>query len=445
MKNIRYYAFWTLDFLKGSPFRKHYNEIQTIFNGDNVAEELQQKLLSNILEYAIKNTEYYSKHTPESVENFPVLTKFDITSNMDSIFSEEYKNKKESLRTMFTSGSTGTPFKIYQDPDKILRHKADLLFFYKIGGYSIGDRVYYMRVWTKLNKKSKMNLFKENYKMLDTSNLDKLGAKSFVEDMTSGRNKKVILAYTSSFVALMEFLETGNIVDWNIKTIFTQAEELPLKVKKEMQEMFKCPVIARYSNQENGILSQQPSSGENYYELNNASYFIEFLKLDSNEPANEMEEARIIVTDLFNKAVPMIRYDTGDVGMYSYVVSKTGFKQKVLHSIKGRMNDYMYTNEMKKISPAMISPLMLEHDCIKQYQLIQEDYDKVILKIVCHDNQGVTGIKKPITEGIKQIFGKDTDLIINTLENIPIEATGKRKFIISKIKESKSNNISQNI
>lgn len=442
MKNIRYYAFWTMDFFKGSPFRKHYNEIQSIFNGDNGSEEVQQKLLLNLMEYATKNTRYYKKYISESIENFPVLSKFDIISNMDNIFSEEYKNKKETLRTMFTSGSTGTPFKIYQDSDKVVRHKADLLFFYKVGGYSIGDRVYYMRVWTKSNKKSKMNLLKENYKMFDTSNLDNLGANNFVKDMTSDRNKKVILAYASSFIALMEFLEKGGKVDWNIKAIFTQAEELPVKVKKEMQEMFNCPVIARYSNQENGILSQQPSSGENYYELNTASYFIEFLKLDSDEPANEMEEARIVITDLFNKAVPMIRYDTGDVGVYSYVVSKTGNKQKVLHSIKGRINDYMYTNQMEKICPAMISPLMSEYDCIKQYQLIQEDYDEVTLKIVYRDNQENINIQEPIVKGIKQIFGTDTKLTIKTLDSIPIEATGKRRYIISKIDENKSNNIS---
>ena len=436
MKNMRYYAFWLLDSLKGSPFRKEYNEIRDIFKKDITAKKIQEDLLTNILEYAVNHTAYFSKYSPSTLENFPVMNKFDIISHMDTLFSEEYKDQKHTLREMFTSGSTGTPFKIYQSPDKVLRHKADLLYFYHIGGYSIGDRMYYMRVWTRSNKKSKKELWIENYKMFDTSNLDSLGANNFIKSMTSDKRRKVILTYVSSFIAFLEYLDPESKIDWNIKSIFTQAEELPVKVKRKMEKMFSCPVIGRYSNQENGILAQQPPTGENYYELNEASYFIEFLKLDSDTEADEMEEARIVVTDLFNRAVPMIRYDTGDVGVYKYIVSKAGKKQKILQSIKGRMNDYMYTNQMQKICPALISPLMSGYSNIKQFQLIQEDYDKVTLKIVYKHKQENTKIEEQLTEKIKQIFGKDTRLTILVLENIPIEITGKRKYIISNINKS---------
>lgn len=435
MKNIRYYAFWILDFLKGSPFRKHYKEIQKIFYGTNGAKELQQTLLSNILHYATLHTDYYKDVNPEVLNNFPVITKSDIITYMEAMFSKEYKTKREALKIMCTSGSSGTPFKIYQDANKVLRNKADLVFFYNIGGYYIGDRMYYMRIWTEMNKKSKIQLYRDNFRMLDASYLDILGSNKFIKTINSYKKEKVILGYASSFTALMNHLEYENIEDWKIKSIFTQAEELPIKVKRKMRDMFKCPVMSRYSNQENGIIAQQPRTGEDYFELNTGSYFVEFLKLNSDEPADEMEEARIVITDLFNRAIPMIRYDTEDIGIYSYITDKNGRKQKVLNKIIGRRSDYLYSNKKEKLAPQTFSVLMWKYNCIKQYQLIQEDYDIITLKLVYKENKRENNIEEQLIESIKQLFGDRTKINIQNVENIPIAASGKRKYIMSMIDE----------
>lgn len=433
MKNIRYYAFWIVDFLKGSPIRKHYKEIQGSFNAVEGSEELKEELLSLMLHYAVEHTAFYKAFNPKDIKDFPVISKSNIIQNMDAMFSDEFKSKKQKLKTMSTSGSSGTPFKIYQDPGKVRRNKADLVFFYRIGGYDVGDRMYYMRIWTDINRKSKLKLYKENFRMLDTSNLDVIGASNFKKAMSSYKREKVLLAYASSFIALMNHLEKEGKRDWGVKSIFTQAEELPLKVKRKMEIEFGCPVMSRYSNQENGMLGQQPSTGESYFRLNTGSYFIEFLKLDADVPAEEMEEARIVVTDLFNKAVPMIRYDTGDVGVYRYVEVASGKKQKVLETIKGRKNDYLYSNKKQKLAPQSFSVMMWKYNCIKQYQLIQEDYDEIILKIVYKEDGKEADVEEQLTKDIKQLFGKETKLVIQNLESIPIEKSGKRKYIISKL------------
>lgn len=433
MKNIRYYVFWTLDYLRGSPVRKYYKEIQTIFNGEEGAEELQQKLLFKILNYAVTHSEFYSAYDPTDLESFPITNKATVINNMDAIFSQEYKQKKEMLKTMSTSGSTGSPFKIYQCPDKVLRNKADLLFFYKIGGYNAGDRLYYMRIWTEMNKRSRKRLVEENFRMFNTSNLDKEGAISFVKTMTSDKSQKVLLGFPSSFSALMEYIQEGNTIDWNIKTILTQAEALPNATKRKMQEVFNCPVVAIYSNQENGVLAQQPVTGENYFELNTGSYYLEFLKLNSNEAADQMEEARIVVTDLFNKAVPIIRYDTEDIGMFNYYTDSNGKQRKVLNKIVGRRADYLYSNQGERLSPYILITMMWKYNGIKQCQIIQEDYDEVVLKVVYRDKNRQETIESELGEELKGVFGNGTKVRFKEVEYIPQEISGKRKYIISKI------------
>jgi len=90
----------------------------------------------------------------------------------------------------------------------VLRNTTDVLFLYNKGNYNIGDRMYHMRIWTDLNRKTKTTLLKENFRMFDTSNLDKLGAKNFIKTMTSDKGKKFILGFPSSFAGLMDHIET---------------------------------------------------------------------------------------------------------------------------------------------------------------------------------------------------------------------------------------------
>lgn len=433
MKNIRYYIFWTLDFLNGSPVYKSFKEIETVFYNKKGEMEIQQKNLSTILEYAVSHTKYYSSCDFHILTSFPVISKLDIIYNLDDMFSKEYIDKKKELKTMTTSGSTGMPLKVYQDPDKVRRNKADVLFFFKIGGYNVGDRMYYMRIWNKMNKKSKLESIKENFRMFNTSNLNTTGARNFINTMVYDKNSKVILAYASSFTALIDNLENERISNWNVKSIFTGSEELPSKVKKRIENLFNCPVMSRYSNQENGMIGQQPITGEDYFELNDASYYIEFLKLNLDVPAEEMEEARIVVTDLFNKAMPIIRYDTGDIGTYSYKKNAMGHTDRVLHCIKGRKNDYLYSNQKQKLAPQSFSVLMWEYSCFKQYQLIQDDYDRVTLKLVYRENANKIDVEEKLKKDLIKIFGETTQVKIIELEDIPISESGKRKYIISKI------------
>ena len=430
MKNIRYYIFWTLDFLKGSPIRKHYTEIANVFFNKPSSQGMKELRLSNILQYSVSSTNFYKNFDAKSLKAFPIIAKRDIVANLDAMFSREFIKQKETLKTMITSGSTGTPLKMYQNKDKVRRNHADLLFFYKIGNYNIGDRFYAMRVWNNLSKKSKRVQITQNLRMFDISNLDVDGAAAFVNTMVRDTNPKVLLTYASSFNNLMLHIESIQ-HDWNIKAIFTNAEELLSKTKQKMLKVFGCPVISRYSNQENGMLAQQPMSGEDYFMLNEASYYFEFLKLDSDEEAGEDEMARIVITDLFNKAIPIIRYDTGDIGTYKF--KENG--NRIISELIGRKTDFLLNSNGKILSPHIVTMLIWEFNDISQFQFIQESLTEFTLKIVYLDARDHVSNVKRITERLKDIFGDAIRIEIIKTDNIPLEQSGKRKYVISKLKQ----------
>lgn len=430
MKNIRYYLFWGIDLLTGSKKRKHYNEIKKTYHQKDDYQQIVEKRISDILSYAREKTLFYKKIKSNNIKDFPVINKQIVNADYDSFFSEEFVNQKKKLRMMTTSGSTGATFKIFQNPEKVLRNKMDILFFYSIAGYHIGDRMYSLRIWTNINRKSWWTLFRENFRMFDTSNLSKGGILQLEEIVKKDKNAVVLSGYASSFTELVYNMNAKSKEEgtkWNVKSVISMAEELLLHTKRELINIFKCPVVSRYSNQEMGMLAQQPASGEDYFLTNEASYHFEFLKLDSNKPAEEDELSRIVITDLFNKAVPLIRYETGDLCTYGV---KNG--RKYIKTIQGRANDLLKNNSGELLPPYLIIYTLWHFKNIVQFQLIQESSTFVRLRLV-HKIENKEEIFKQIESKLTDVFGNQTTIKIEEVDEIPVEATGKRKFIISKI------------
>ncbi|MDO4229000.1 MAG: hypothetical protein Q4C98_04235, partial [Capnocytophaga sp.] len=430
MKNVRYYIFWGIDFLKGSKKRKYYKEIEQVYYQKKDYEAIKAKRLNEILSYACQKTSFYKNFDSKNIKSFPVINKKTINADYDSFFSEDYVNEKEKLRVMTTSGSTGITFRIYQNPEKVLRNKMDILFFYDIADYNIGDRMYSLRIWTNINRKSKSKLFLENFRMFDTSNIDQKGMLLFEQTMKQDTGSKVLSGYASSFTGFLNTMSDKQKEDcknWNVKSIISMAEELPLHTKKELKEIFKCPVVSRYSNQEMGMFAQQPASGEDYFLTNEASYHFEFLKIDSDEDAKEGELARVVITDLFNKAVPLIRYDTGDLCTFGIKDNR-----KYIQTIQGRANDLLKNNNGELLPPYLIIYALWHFKNIIQFQLIQESLNSVSLKLV-HTFENKEEIFRQIEEKLKDVFGTQTTIKIEEVSEIPIEKTGKRRYIISKV------------
>ena len=134
MKNIREIVYWALDLLHGSPVKKKMNVIGELRKkGYDNADEL-----TAILRYAIDRVPYYKNIKVPVLSDFPVVSKEVMKTAYDSFRSEEYPND-DNLTKVFTSGSSGTPFKAYQTKEKDDFHKAALILKNREIGWNLGD------------------------------------------------------------------------------------------------------------------------------------------------------------------------------------------------------------------------------------------------------------------------------------------------------------------
>ncbi len=197
------------------------------------------------------------------------------------------------------------------------------------------------------------------------------------------------------------------------------------------EHYFGVPVVSRYFNVENGILAQKnAASGE--YQINWASYLLEILDMHTNAPVKPGVFGRIVITDLYNYCMPMIRYDTGDIGQLS-ISHKNGAKHRILERVEGRKMDMIYKTNGEMTSPFMVYHI-LKYPHIRQYQFIQENKTQYKLKLnVLPEFRSADNI---VTE-FKKHLGSDAEISLDYVDDIPLLSSGKRKFVINKFRGGK--------
>lgn len=112
--NIRKSAFFLLDAMRGGKVKKHLKDIDQI-NSDKTGE-LQNQYLNRIMQYACENIPFYKGIDSGNIKNFPVMDKSIYNKNKSAVINPQYDLSK--LHFTSTSGSSGVPFKTYQDANK---------------------------------------------------------------------------------------------------------------------------------------------------------------------------------------------------------------------------------------------------------------------------------------------------------------------------------------
>lgn len=423
--NLRNILFWKYDKLTGKLIGKHYQQIFEFFeSSEEDRHKIQSELLENLLNYVKKNVVNYSSQSFIELKEFPVVDKNIIRNNSKNFISKQFSIDK--LTPIVTSGSTGTPFRIYQNIDKRKRNSADTIYFAAMTGYEVGQRVIYMKIWAKQKMKSPVYYYMQNVIPVDVIKLSDEQLEKLMKRISGTKQSYNIVAYSSALERLYNYLQKNynGRLDINMNSLISTSESLTDEVKFGFEKYFGKQVYSRYSNLENGIIAQQTKGSPQKFLINSASYIVEILKINSNEQAKEGELGRIVVTDLFNYAQPMIRYDTGDIG--SKYVDENGYEY--LSKIEGRKLDLLYDTKGELVSSYIVYKNMWQYTEINQYQLIQDGKKEYIFKI---NHDGSFNREEKIRNEFKEYLGDDAVIKFKYVDEIPLLSSGKRKKIVN--------------
>lgn len=416
--NIRYNVFALLDKLSGGNTLKDVLDIRR-----RVESGLPNtKALEDLLKHATESVPAYSGLKGIcDLSKFPVVNKSILRDNLEQYLSSKYN--KKSLTSTTTSGSTGTPFTAYFDGRKVRRHRAALIYWNSQAGAPIGQRLYYLRVWNNLNKKGGIKQLIENIIPIEVSHFDKCRSAQLVREIENYDSPVAILGFASAISELVRFERT---CPTNLKGIITMSEHMSEGLRQDAIFRYGIPVIARYSNMENGFMAQQTKDSGAYL-INTADFYIEILKLDKDESTNFGEKGRIVVTDLFNYAMPFVRYDTGDIG----AIEKNSNGQLILTTIEGRKTDVITDTIGNIVSSHVVTNTFWLFPDIIQFQFVQNGQKNY--KIVLNTGGGKSSLKHSdeLVAKLKTYLGEDAEFTFEYVDEVPVLSSGKRRYIIN--------------
>ena len=422
---IRRTAWKALDGMKGGRLQKlkmvNMREIE-----EGVTPEYIQRRLNAIMRYASSRCPFY-RNLPANgrLSDFPVQTKRDFIAHYEDIISDEYRDRRNHLHRFTTSGSTGTPFTVLADDGKQDRVNMNFMSVMELNGFRLGMKRGEFRAWIKgKNTISKLRSFTNNLLMIDISNMGDSQLRKIFDTIFEERIQ-VLVAYSGAIAALCDYAERTSldVSGWSVEMIFTMGEALPDGVRDKAEELFGIRPVLSYGNNENGFIAVS-LPGEDGYILDLYNFYVEILKMDSDEPAEEGELGRIVVTDYYNRAFPMIRYDTGDTGIKVRIPDPDGRVREKFTEIYGRRGSLIRNTKGEPLSIHVFMNNLLNFEgVLRQAKCIQMTEKKYLLQL--NAEIGAKVKEKEIVDSYRKYLGEDAEIETEYVDSLPIEQSGK--------------------
>ena len=398
-------------------------------------QDYQNKRLRKTIDYSYDNVPYYRKlfdrlhllpsdiQTVQDLYKLPILTKKDITKNKNDFYPI---NSIERYRLVSTGGSTGKPLKYRIGRCNSHISFASLLRGWGMGGYQIGDRVAIIGGTSlterNITLKAILRDFILNTRRYSSYSMDKNILKRYVDNMIKWQ-PSYIGGYPSSIFSVAKYVHDNKLQDnFHIKSIFTTSEMLFKNQRDFISDVFRTDVYDTYGLGDGGISAFECSVHRSMH-IDMERGVLEVV--DENGRSIYEQEGRIIATTLNEFSMPLIRYDTGDVGVTSLDRCSCGCERPLLKQLSGRAVDVLNLNG-KLISGLLMTATMREIDVL-QFQVIQTGKDKLLIKI--QKGESYTDDDESfIVDSIVNIAG-EVAIVFEYVDNFQIDSGKKHRFV----------------
>lgn len=388
------------------------------------------------MRHAYENVPFYHRRldqagiNPDEIRSvndlsrLPVTTKSEIQASSPEDLVARNVDLSECVRAS-TSGSTGLPLSVFcseseEDFRRALWDRALLE-----NGLRITDKVAMIKNPHFFDKnKGLFRLLRRKYISV-FEDLDRMS--QILEDY----EPDVIRGYPSSLAMLADASRKrgGKI---RPRLVFTGSELLHAKSRKEISSVFGCDMFDYYGCVELSLLMWE--CGEHVgYHMNVDSVVTEFL--NQGEVVGPGEKGEIVCTSLHNYAMPLIRYNLGDVGVPTDERCPCGRTLPLSRMLEGRSDEMLHTlNDKFVFSSSFFYNLFWHFEGIGQFKVIQEKRDKLsILLVPKYDSSISDVLLEKAKREIRTSLGQKMKVDFRIVDKIEKDPTGKLRVFVSHV------------
>jgi phenylacetate-CoA ligase len=409
-------------------------------------KSLQLSKLKNLLIHAKKNCPFYRKRlldagfdpsflkSLDDLRLIPTLTKTEIRENLNDMV---WKDCPGGLHRYNTGGSSGDPLIFYFDRRRQAYDAAARALTHRWWGIDIGDKEIYL--WGSPLEITKQDRIKDlrdritNQLLLSAFELSQEMVHKFMKKMRQFK-PKCLFGYPSTIALFCEIASRQgfDLTNIGVQVVFSTAEVLYDHQKEIISKTFgTIPVVDGYGSREGGFVSHECPAGSMHVIEQNI--IVEYLR--DEKPVGPGEDGEIVVTHLDNWGTPFIRYRTGDVAQFDSKMCECGRHLSIMKKIQGRITDFVVTPDGRWQHALSLIYVIRDIPGILEFKIIQDDVYNIRVLLKVHESLFPKNGHYLIIKGFKKRMGEEVNIKIERMDEIPKEASGKYRYVVSKVAE----------
>ncbi len=407
------------------------------FLSRELIEGRRDEALAKLLNHARESVPFYrerlknapaieAKNAREILATLPVVRRADIQGAPDQFICPQIAAVDDA-----TGGSTGTPLTFKVDVATQQAREASLFWADSLTGWRYGERIAMLwgsdrDVTISLGSlRLAVRWWLENRRWYNAFKMGEAEMRAVHEKLIRFQ-PHLIVAYANTAYEFCRWLEReGLTARYPLTAIVSSAEMLLPKARETIERVMKRPVFDRYGNREAGAIAAECTAHSGLH-VNEMDFLIEVDSQDSRRQAGPL-----LLTYLHNYAMPLIRYDTGDLARWSTPTACACGRTTVrLAAVTGRQADIIRTKGGRWIHGEFFTHLLYGAPGVREFQFVQDTLDSYRL-LIAGDRAVSSAHEEDWKARIRAEVGQTAQVGIEYVESIPVTASGKRRFTLT--------------
>jgi len=420
--------------------RKQMEEVQW-WPAERIAA-FQLQRLRDLLQDVATHVPYYralfeqqgldpsSVHNTIDLQRLPFLTKSIIRAN-----SEALRNTNaQGLARFNTGGSSGEPLVFFIGNKRISHDVAAKWRATRWWDVDIGDPE--IVVWgspIELSKQDHIKAWRD--KLLRTHLLPAFEMSASKLDQFIGIIREVkprmLFGYPSALTHIAKHAQKRGIkmTDLGIKVAFVTSERLYDEQRHIIGQAFNCKVANGYGSRDAGFIAHECPAGNMH--LTADDIVVEIIN-DAGQVQPAGVAGEIVVTHLSTNDFPFIRYRTGDIAALGDQPCSCGRGLPLLQDIQGRSTDFVVATDGTVLHGLSLVYILRDLPGVQAFKVIQES--RALTRVLLVADEHFSNVSLTLIQsGFKRRLGAEVTVVVDLVDQIEAEKSGKYRYIVSHV------------
>ncbi|MFC1652607.1 phenylacetate--CoA ligase family protein [Planctomycetota bacterium] len=449
MATIRKYLFAGALRLAGRPVFRHFETLKALeYRSPEDLQDMQDQRLRDLLLYAYRQVPYYHDVLSDAgvvvneqvqLERFnaiPLLSKEVIRAQGDRLSAEDPLCRHTYYNS--SGGSTGEPVILRQDRDYQDWGLAGRFLYNEWAGKAVGEPE--LKLWGSERDilqgqddwKTRLRRWLFNTEILNAYRMSEDDMRKHIERWNQVK-PSMVWAYTDSMYWLSRFVREQQLDVHAPNGIICTTAPLLEEARQHIETTFGCKVFNQYGSREVGTISSECAEQQGLH------IFSSLQKIEILDAQGQLvpdgQPGEIVITNLTNHAMPLIRYRIGDTGSLASGACACGRGFPRLKDVTGRVFAHFLKRDGGVVHSQFFVALFFFKPWLREFKVVQKDYDVIEVLIVRRAEPDQQDLDIVVGK-IKHVMGPDCRVDFTYVDDIAPTQSGKFFYTECHIKMS---------